>query len=211
VYACLNNSSPYIDFQERSDIIAGRGYWIELCLGLVTREDPSLLQMFVDKGVNVRETDEYGFNCLFAFVSRAKNPGIAREVRALQYLLSIFDDIYALDATGHDIFAYTNELRDWPGSYREPYYECGSYRQDLWYCALARSKLRDRHNIQSCNRLARYTRYYTPKHYLALCHLDDWDLRGESLFTEQIQISPQECLLSEDEERIQQEMESLWG
>lgn len=210
MYACLNNSSPYIDFQERSNAVAGRGYWIELCLGLVAREDPSLLQIFVDKGVNIRETDGYGFNCLFAFMSCARKPSTAKEFKALQYLLSIFDNIYALDATGNDVFTYANELREWPGSYTEPIYECGSYRQDLWYCALARSKLDIRHGVQPCNRLARYTQYYTPKHYLALCHLDDWNWWNEALFEKQIQPVLQKHPLSEHDELIQREMDALW-
>jgi len=166
--------------------------------------------MFVDRGVNIRETDGYGFNCLFAFMSRAKKPSTAKEFRAIQYLLSIFDDIYALDATGNDVFTYVNEHRDWPGSYTEPHNECGSYRQDLWYCALARSKLDIRHDVQPCNRLARYTEYYTPKHYLALCYLDDWIWWNEALFEKQIQPVLQKHPLSEHEELVQQEMDALW-
>lgn len=46
------------------------GYWLELCSGLAVLDDPSLLQTFKDKGVDVAETDEQGLNCLFVFMSR---------------------------------------------------------------------------------------------------------------------------------------------
>jgi hypothetical protein len=104
-----------------------------------------------------------------------------------------------------------NELNDWPADYgRTEQYLWGSYRQDLWYLALKRSKLDTYHNVQPYNRLARYTKYYTPKHYLALCYLDDWVSWEEAPFEIQIQTVLLEHPFSEDEERIQREMESLW-
>lgn len=124
-------------------------------------------------------------------------------------MLKIFEKIYAVDAKGNDVFDYVNELRGWPGSYTRPSYDCGSYRQDLLYCALKRSKLDIRHNVQPCDRLARYTSSYTPKHYLALCYLEDWDLWEEDLFERQIQTLLREHPMSEDEERIQRELDSL--
>jgi hypothetical protein len=206
----VKEGSPYLNFQERFDHNDGRGYWLELCLSNGILEDPSILQAFADKGADISEVDNFGFNCLFVFMSRVEEPGIAQEFKALQYLLEIFNDIHALDATGNDIFAYVNELRDWPKGYGSSWNDCGSYRQDLWYCALKRSKLDIRHNVPPCNRLARYTRSYTPKHYLTLCHLEDWNSWEEELFERQIQKLLQEHPLSEDEERIQREMDSLW-
>lgn len=205
----FTEGSPYIDFQEKFEFRHGRGYWLELCLGFAVLEDHSLLELFVDKGVDAAETDDYGFNCLFVFISRVSIPDDAREYKALQCLLKIFEKIYAVDAKGNDVFDYVNELRGWPGSYTRPRYDCGSYRQDLLYCALKRSKLDIRHNVQPCDRLARYTSSYTPKHYLALCYLEDWDLWEEDLFERQIQTLLREHPMSEDEERIQRELDSL--
>jgi hypothetical protein len=144
-------------------------------------------------------------------MSRVNQPYTAEEYKALRSLLDIFDDIHALDAAGNDILAYVNKVHDWPIEYGQqdrPWY--GSYRQDLWYCALKRSKLDIRYNVQPCRRLAQYTRWYTPKHYLALCHLDHWNSFDEELFETQIQPVLQEHPLSEDEIRIQEEFESLW-
>jgi hypothetical protein len=173
--------------------------------------DPSILQATAEKGADITEVDKYGFNCLFVFMSRVGEPGIAREYKALRCLLDIFNDIYALEATGNDIFAYVNELRDWPTEYENPIRcEYGSYMQDLWYCALARSNLDIRHNVQPCNRLARYTRWYTPIHYSALCHLEDWDSFDEEKGPLERQIQPvlQKHPLSEHECRTLQKLKS---
>jgi len=120
VRACFKEGNPYVDFQERLKYRQGRGYWLELCWGDAILEDPYPLRTFADKGVNIAETDNYGFNCLFVFMARANNLDYAGELMALLCLLAIFDDIYALDATGNDIFAYINELRAWPAAYATP-------------------------------------------------------------------------------------------
>lgn len=207
---CIKEGNPYVDFRERFEYRNGRGYWLELCLGQAILHSPPILQAFADNGVDIAETDKNGFNCLFVFMSRAKEPDTAKESRALQRLLTIFDfhDIRALDSTGNDIFSYVNELQEWPETCERSYFDCGSYKQDLWYCALNRSKLDVRYNIQPCGRLARYTEYYTPRHYLALCHLDEWDSWNKKAFEKQIQPVIQRYPLSEDEERIEQEMEA---
>lgn len=207
----LKEGSPYLDFKERFEHNKGRGYWLELCLSNAILHDPSILQVFVEQGAHITEVDKYGFNCLFVFMSRVGQPGTAQEYKALRCLLDIFNDIYALEATGNDIFAYVNELRDWPTEDKMALgYECGSYMQDLWYCALARSKLDIRHNVQPCNRLARYTRYYTPIHYSALCHLEDWNSFDEEKgpLETQIQSVLQEHPLSGHECRTLQELKS---
>jgi hypothetical protein len=149
-----------MDFRERFDL--GRGYWLNLCSGAALLDDLTLLQTFVDRGADATEVDDYAFNCLFVFMSRTKLPSTAQEYKALRRLLEIFKDIHALDAMGSDIFAYVNEVQDWPETYTDPLshiVDCGSYKQDLWYCALARSNLHDRHTVQPCNRLARYTEF----------------------------------------------------
>ena len=142
-------------------------------------------------------------------MARVNSPEFEAELTSLLCLLAIFDDIYALDATGNDIFAYVNEFRDWPAAYVTPDFDCGSYKQDLWYCALARKKLDIKYNIRPSKRLARYTKFYTPKHYLALCHLDHWNSWEEELFETQIRPVLQEHPLSEAERLTQQELESL--
>ena len=163
-----------MDFQEKFEDADGRGYWLQLCMGNAVLDSPSLLQIFVTKGVDTAEADANGFNCLFSFMSRVDYPGDAKEYKVLLCLLSIFHNIYALDTTGNDIFAYVNELRDWPMGYATSHWDNGSYKQDLWYIALARSKLDIRHKVPPCKRLAQYTNYYTPEHYWALRHRDDW-------------------------------------
>lgn len=93
--------------------------------------------------------------------------------KALRSLLTVFDDISAEDHRGADRFSYVNEEKHWA---IDRTIDCGSYRQDLWYCALKRSGLDVCYDIAPCARIARYTRFYTPKPYLALCHLDFWNI-----------------------------------
>ena len=128
----------------------------------------------IDAGADIAEVDDVRWNCLFQCVAYAMFPDDAREFKALRCLLAVFDDIYTTDIWGIDIFSYVNGGKKWIDQTR---YDCGSYRQDLWYCALKRSGLDARYDIAPCARIARYTPYYTPKHYLALCHLDSWNIR----------------------------------
>jgi hypothetical protein len=206
LHRCLEEGSPYVDFKDRSEFSEGRGYWLEFCSGSAILEDTTLMQALIRKGVDITETDENGFNCLFMFMSRTNWPQTGKELEALRCLLAIFDDIHALDAMGNDVFAYVNEAQDWPERYKDPLshiFDDGSYRQDLWYCALARSELDVCNSVQPCDRLARYTKLYTPKMYLALCHLDEWDTCDQDAFERQMQPVLQKYPLSEDEERIQ--------
>jgi hypothetical protein len=135
--------------------------------------NPDVLQRLADTGADVAEVDNHGWNCLFQCVAYACNPVTAKDFKALLSLLVLFDDILATDIRGIDIFSYVNEEENW-GS--DEIRDCGSYRQDLWYCALKRSGLDVRYDLAPCERIARYTRWYTPKHYLALCHLDFWTI-----------------------------------
>lgn len=211
LHACLKEGSPFIDFRERSECLRGLGYWLILCCEGAVPNGSSLSQTFVDKGVDIAEVDVHGFNCLFVFMSRANEPSNAQEFKALQHLLTVFHDIHALDKLGNTIFTYVNELRNWPGLDGVLLHDCGSYRQDLWYRALAVSELEVCRNVQPCMRLARYTKRYTPKHYAALCHLQDWDSwdwgKNET-FEPQIQSVLREHPLSDDEECIQLYLES---
>jgi len=101
-----------MNFQERFN--DGRGYWLKLCSGAALPHDPTLLRTFIDNGADITEVDGFGFNCLFVFMSRVEIPVNAQEYKALRWLLDVFDNIHALDAAGNDVFAYVNELRDWP-------------------------------------------------------------------------------------------------
>lgn len=170
--------------------------------------DPTLIRTFAEKGANVAEVNEDGFNCLFLLICGASEPHRAREYKALRHFLAVFDDIYALDAKGNDIFTYVNKLQNWPGEVFHRFPDTGSYRQDLWYTALRGSELDIRYGVQPCTRIARYTTRYTPKHYLALCHLDDWDSYDETGFEREIGRVLLEHPLSEDEQRIQQELDA---
>jgi len=129
----------------------------------------------IDTGADIAEVDDFGWNCLFQCVAFACFPGSAKEFKALRSLLAVFDDIRATDLLGIDIFSYVNEQEEWPNHMRPDH---GSYRQDLWYCALKRSGLDARYDIAPCARIARYTLTYTPKHYRVLCHLDFWNIEG---------------------------------
>lgn len=126
----------------------------------------------IDAGADTAEVDNFGWNCLFQCVVHACYPDSAKEFKALRCLLAVFDDIYATDIWGTDVFSYVNEEKSWIDPQHQKF---GSYRQDLWYCALKRSGLDVRYDIAPCARIARYTLHYTPKHYLALCHLDSWN------------------------------------
>lgn len=148
----------------------GRSYWLIACKASWCIK-PYILHRLVDEGANVAEVDGFGWNCLFQCVAWATAPDFANEFRALRNLLAVFDDIYATDHQGVDIFSYVNEEKEWAVDIT---HDCGSYRQDLWYCALKRSGLDARYDIAPCARIARYTPDYTPLHYLALSHLDFW-------------------------------------
>ena len=163
-------------------------------------------QRLIDTGADTAEVDGLGWNCLFHCVAHASFPQSAKEFKALRSLLAVFDDIYATDIWGFDIFSYVNEENRWIDS---QYQDFGSYRQDLWYCALKRSGLDVRFDIAPCVRIARYTPYYTPKHYLALCLLDSWnrdDLDG------QVDHLLPKCPTTEEEahstKRLEQEQEA---
>lgn len=165
----FRESKAFIDLLAKQE--DGCTYWLLAC-----REsrflDPDVLQRLIDTGADIAEVDNFGWNCLFQCVAFACFPGSAKEFKALRSLLAVFDDIRATDLLGIDIFSYVNEQEEWP-ILLDP--DDGSYGQDLWYCALKRSGLDARYDIAPCARIARYTSSYTPKHYLALCHLDFWN------------------------------------
>ena len=166
----FQESKAFIDLLAKRE--GGRTYWLMACKKSRFL-NPYTLQRLIDAGADIAETDNLGWNCLFQCIAYASFPDSAQEFKALRGLLAIFDDIHATDNWGINIFSYVNEQEEWINRH---YQDCGSYRQDLWYCALKRSGLDVRYDLAPCERIARYTRWYTPKHYLALCHLDFWTI-----------------------------------
>lgn len=170
------------------------------------RLNPDTLQRLLDEGAKVSEVDDHGWNCLFQCIDWASHPDSAKEFKALRSLLAVFDDIHATDIWGNDIFFYVNDEEYWTDPQDQNW---GSYRQDLWYCALKRSGLDVRYDIAPCARIARYTPFYTPKHYLALCHLDSWSIDD---FADQVDRLLPEHPMTEEEvqftKRLEQERKS---
>lgn len=172
--------------------------WLDACGG----SSLSVLQRIIDAGCNVAEKDEKnGRNCLFHVIFGSMHPENSCDFEKLQYLLSIFDDIYARDAHGRTIF---DCVKDFQG------YALGSYKRDLWYCALDRAGIDVSSQLVQYPRVSSYTMLdyagYTPEHYHALKHLGSWD---ESNFRSQMDHLLQEIPLDEDEalemERLRRE------
>jgi hypothetical protein len=113
----------------------------------------------------------------------------------LQFLLTVFDDIYAQDNEGHTIFDFVDKERSEMGSF-------DTYRRDLWYCALNRAAIDVSDHLTRHPRIAVYKTSehtfldYTPEHYHALKHLQSWD---ESNFRSQMDRLLQEIPLDEEE------------
>jgi hypothetical protein len=84
----------------------------------------------------------------------------------------LFDDIFACDKTGLDIFDMVHYK-----TYRNVW--CvGSYSQDLWYCALYKSGLAPalKRKIPTQSMPPVFNLTYTIKHYRALLYLNTWDV-----------------------------------
>jgi len=165
--------------------------WLEACRNTL----PSglwILQTLKDAGCNIAEKDHQGWNCLFHCVLVSMNlPKVSYGFEALQYLLSIFNDIHARDTEGRTIFDHVHEP---PNNYH------GSYQRDLWYCSLERAGVDiSSHPVQHPRvpsyRIEKYFEY-TPEHYHALKHLQSWD---EDNFRSQMDRLLQEIPLDEDE------------
>jgi hypothetical protein len=129
---------------------------------------PEALRILIEAGADVAEVDDRGCNCLFICVLKARIPDSSAEFSALRFLLTVFDDIFAREHTGWSLFDYMvyHELDSG---------ESGSYRRDLWYCALYRSKLCRRFSIPPPPLRIRFTSTYTICHYRALLYLNSWN------------------------------------
>ena len=127
---------------------------------------PGILRLLVEAGSTVEEVDDHGWNCLFQWVSGSRTPWFSEDFEALQYLLTVFGDIFARDTTGMDIFDLVYDF-----THRQ---ENGSYREDLWYCALYRSGLALTFNLPTPPMPPVFSSRYNIQHYRALLYLDTW-------------------------------------
>ena len=155
----------------------------------ISQSCPSILQICIDLGYDIAEKDVGGHNCLFVSVLNSFSCATSDGLERLQYLLSIFDDIYARDTDGCTIFDHVDDARFDPFGF-------GSYRRDLWYCALKRASIDVSHRVANHPRKLIYDRWYTPEHYHALKHLHSWN---EDNFRSQMDRLLQEIPLDEEE------------
>ena len=132
---------------------------------------PGILRLLVEAGSIVAEVDDHGWNCLFQCVSGSRKPSSSRDFEALQYLLTVFDEIFARDNFGMNIFGEVRHYRHRHEGRK------GSYREDLWYCALYRSRLPLTLNIPAPPMPPLFTSEYQSQHYRALLYLDTWDFQ----------------------------------
>ncbi|KAM0722308.1 hypothetical protein Q7P37_001749 [Cladosporium fusiforme] len=149
----------------------GLSIWLNACRAHAYGSMPESLQMPLDAGCDVHETtknySEYpdGWNCLFLFTLHAYDPHDAEELGALQLLLRSSANVFAKDASELTVFDHVNAL---------PMDQYGSYRRDLWYCALQRESIDIGEYLEMYPRVPVYSAIYTPEHYRALCFLEDW-------------------------------------
>ena len=187
----------------------GESLWLGACR---YTHGPALptLKLLRDVGCDFAETDDHGRNCLFYSVlwPEVRHPEYSFDLEKLVYLLSIFDDIHATDAEGYTIFDLLDTCQD-------DYY--GSYRRDLWYCALGRAGIDVSPHLVQRPRVPSYTnrrsRQYTPEHYHALKHLQSWNrenFRAQmDRLLEEIPLDKDEALEMERLQREELEMERL--
>jgi hypothetical protein len=164
----------------------------------------STLQQLHSLGCRISGTSPLdGWNCLFVSVMDSENPSNSRDFEKIQFLLSVFDDVYARDRKGATVFDWVNE--DVNGLHSP-----GSYRRDLWYCALERVGIDISDHLAHHPRIGVYnkTEYccYTPEHYRALKRLQSWD---QSNFRSQMDNLLQENPLDEEESREMERIREL--
>ncbi|KAM0723657.1 hypothetical protein Q7P37_000645 [Cladosporium fusiforme] len=147
----------------------GDSLWLHACARMSDASAPvKTMQSLLSEWVNTAETDSDGWNCLFFCVHRASDPSVSCELEILQLLLDRFDDIHARDKSGVTLFDYVND--------EMTYSMRGSYRRDLWFCALERTgMLRGDEKRKIGSGKPRFTEDYTPLHSHALRFLDRWD------------------------------------
>jgi hypothetical protein len=162
----LREGSAFIDLCRLQD--GDTSIWRYACRIASWIPTPKALQILIEAGVDVAEVDEDGHNCLFNCVLMAQEPYRSGEIEVLRFLLTIFNDVFALDVNGYSIFDRVM-VQTWnilPAT--------GSYQQDLWYCALYRSGISSRIDITPPPPRPIFSKEYKLKHYCALLYLDTW-------------------------------------
>lgn len=142
--------------------------WERACRNALFLPSPKVLEALVKAGSLIAEIDEYDWNCLFHCVQRSFFPNQSAEFAALRFLLTVFNDIFAQDRDGFTIFDHVSLANG----------QCGSYRQDMWYCAIYRSGLDSRFGILPPLSPPTFTSDYTIGKYRAMLYLDTWDFGG---------------------------------
>jgi hypothetical protein len=164
----LREGSAFFDvrsFRER-----GKSLWMYACSKAGLLASPKILKVLVQAGTMIAEVDEDGWNCLFHCAGLSGRHWQSNEFEALRYLFTIFEDIFARDLKGRTIFDVVADVKLNPKPLQ------GSYRQDLWYCALFRSGLARRSNIPlPPPGSLKFDKWYRPAHYRALLYLDTWE------------------------------------
>lgn len=187
----LREGSAFFDV--RSFRHQGQSIWMHACSRVTSLSSPNILHVLVQAGAMVAEVDDEGFNCLFKCVTRASGPGISNEFEALRYLLTIFQDVFARDYRGRTIFDVVAD----PG---RPDDFCGSYKQDLWCCALFRSGLARRFNIPLRPGRLIFDDLYRKDHYRALLYMDTWGIEGVEQPIPDFSLDDKDALSEEDRE-----------
>jgi hypothetical protein len=159
----LCEGSAFIDLCRVQD--GDTSIWMYACQSAFCFPAPKTLQLLIEAGVDVAEVDENGYNCLFNCVLMARFPYRSAEFGVLRFLLTVFNDIHAHDVDGYSIFDYI----------MVPAPQTGSYRQDMWYCAIYRSGLRSLIDIPPPPSRPVFGASYKLENYRALLYLDTWD------------------------------------
>ncbi|KAM0717651.1 hypothetical protein Q7P37_007503 [Cladosporium fusiforme] len=174
----------------------GRSLWLEAC----SHAKPAFLRKLLKLGCDATETeccvgknynprDYGGWNGLFFIVMFAEDPSMSNAFESLRILLDASVNPFTRDDTGRTLFDHVKET------------EYGrSFKRDLWYCALHRVGINATSYSEHYPRIPRYIKSYTPKHYRALCYLDQWN---EQNFDEQVDRVLENHPLSEEETEVQ--------
>lgn len=159
---------------------------------------PDILRILVQAGADTTEADDEGWNCLFNCVIKSSRPSTSAEFEALRFLLTVYDNIFERDNQDCDIFEFVAGYQwcDWS--------HYGSYRNDLWYCALYRSGLSLRYDIPPPPPRPLFDSSYTIEHYRALLYLDIWNFEDRHEFSA-------DSSLTKADKHSQQEKETTPG
>lgn len=174
----------------------GKSLWMHACSMAYELMSPEILKVLVEAGVDIAEVDDEERNCLFQCVGSAMSPLRSDEFEALRYLLTVFDDIFARDIEGGTVFHLASNA-----SIVGPL-STGSYKQDLWYCALYRSNVPLGVNIPPPPPGPLFSCWYTKEHYRALLYLESWDFESLTCSEADYPLINKDTLSKRDRETI---------